>query len=49
MYVDEIDHLASADPAGAWQSADNYNPAHPFATIDEVAIATDLAGLNGNP
>jgi len=48
MYVDEIDHVVSTDQASAWHSADNYNPAHPFTTIDEVAIATDLVGLNGN-
>ena len=48
MYVDEINHVTNADPASAWQTADNYNPAHPFATIDEVAVAADLAGLNGS-
>lgn len=39
MYVDDIDHVAIPDPPSAWHSADNYNPAHPFPAIDEVAIA----------
>jgi hypothetical protein len=45
MYVDEIDHVAAADPASQWHTADNYNPARPFAAIDEVAIA-DHGRLN---
>jgi hypothetical protein len=45
LYVDEIDHVAIADPPSQWQSADNYNPAHPFAAIDQVAIA-DPGHLN---
>lgn len=39
MYVDEIDDVAAADPASSWQTADNYEPAHPFPAIDQVAIA----------
>jgi hypothetical protein len=39
LYVDEIDQVDAADPANAWGSADNYNPAHPFPAIDELAIA----------
>ena len=39
MYVEEIDYVAAADPASSWQSADNYDPAHPFPAIDQVAIA----------
>ena len=27
MFVDEIDHVATADPTTPWQTADNYNPA----------------------
>ena len=46
MYVDEIDHLTAADPASPWQTADNYNPAHSFASIDETAIAIDPGSLN---
>lgn len=30
LFVDAIDHVAAAEPASAWHSADNYNPAHPF-------------------
>lgn len=40
LYVDEIDHVVTADPASPWQTADNYNPAHPFTAIDEVAVAS---------
>lgn len=45
MYVDEIGLVATSDLAGPWQTADNYNPAHPFAAIDELAIA-DPGPLN---
>jgi hypothetical protein len=40
MHVDEIDHLAAADPASPWQTADNYNQTHPFPHIDQLVIAT---------
>ena len=39
MFVDEVDQVTAAEPAGQWQTADNYNSAHPFAAIDEVAVA----------
>lgn len=39
LYVDEIDHLAAADPDSPWDSADNYNPSHPSPAIDQIAIA----------
>jgi len=39
MFVDEIDHVITADPTGPWGTADNYNPAQPFPAIDEIAIA----------
>jgi hypothetical protein len=39
LYVDEIDHVNSADMASPWQTADNYNNSHPFPAIDEVTIA----------
>ena len=39
MFIDEIDHIDIADPASAWGTADNYNPAHPFPAIDQVAVA----------
>jgi hypothetical protein len=38
MYIDEIDHI-DADEQNAWGTADNYNPTHPFPTIDHLAIA----------
>jgi hypothetical protein len=47
MYVDEIDDVAAADPASPWQTADNYNPAHPFQAIDQVAIAITTRDPNG--
>ena len=46
MYIDEIERVTTADPSSPWQTANNYNPAHPFASIDQVAIATDPGGLN---
>lgn len=39
LYIDEIDQITAADQATAWGTADNYNPAHPFPAIDEIAIA----------
>jgi len=39
LFVDEIDQVHAAGPAGAWGTADNYNPSHPFHVIDEVAVA----------
>jgi hypothetical protein len=39
LFVDDINHAALADPAAAWETADNYNPAHPFNSIDRVSIA----------
>ena len=39
MYIDEIDHVLPADPPSTWATADNYNPAHPFPAIDQLAIA----------
>ncbi|MDQ3642260.1 MAG: WYL domain-containing protein [Actinomycetota bacterium] len=39
LFVDEVDHVGPAGPANAWGTADNYNPAHPFPVIDEVAVA----------
>ena len=43
MYIDQIDHIGAADPASTWQTADNYNPAHPFPAIDHVTIAVNNA------
>ena len=39
MFVDDIDHVAVADTASPWGTADNYNASHPFPAIDEVTIA----------
>ena len=39
LFVDEIDQVGSTGPAGAWGTADNYDPSHPFHVIDEVAVA----------
>ena len=44
LFVDEIDQVTAADPASAWGTADNYNPAHPFPAIDEIAIAISPDG-----
>jgi hypothetical protein len=39
LFIDEIDNVAVADPASAWQTADNYDYSHPFNSIDHVAVA----------
>ncbi|CAN5863582.1 MAG: hypothetical protein ACR2HR_00310 [Euzebya sp.] len=40
LFVDEIDQAVPADPTSHWQTADNYNPTHPFPhAVDEVTIA----------
>ncbi|MCA1700369.1 MAG: WYL domain-containing protein [Actinobacteria bacterium] len=39
LFVDEIDHVALAEPTTNWDSADNYNPARPFNAIDTVSLA----------
>jgi hypothetical protein len=39
LYIDEINHVTAADPTGAWQTSDNYNPGRPFPAIDHVTIA----------
>jgi len=44
MYIDDIDQVLAADPASPWQSADNYNPTHPFRFIAHVAIAITPVG-----
>ncbi len=43
MFVDEIDHVAPADPTTPWRTADNYNPSRPFNAIDHVAVAVGPA------
>jgi hypothetical protein len=44
MFVDEIEHIATADPTSPWQTAHNYNPAHPFPATDDVTIAVTPSG-----
>ena len=39
LYLDDIHHATLADPATTWETADNYNPAHPFNSIDHLHIA----------
>jgi len=39
LFVDEVDHVVTAQPASPWGTADNYNASHPFPAIDEVTIA----------
>jgi hypothetical protein len=39
LFVDEIDHVAAADKASTWGTADNYNHTHPFPAIDHLTIA----------
>lgn len=39
MYVDEIDHVAAANPPSPWTTGDNYNPSNPFPAIDELTAA----------
>ncbi len=45
LFVDDIDHACLADPATTWQTAENYNAAHPFNSIDHLAIAIDATLL----
>ena len=44
FFVDDIDHVAPAEPASPWQTADNYNHTRPFNAIDELAIAITPPG-----
>lgn len=39
LFIDEIEHIAAAEPASPWGSADNYNPNHPFNNNTDVTIA----------
>ncbi len=39
MFIDEIDHIAAADDTNPWGTADNYNPAHPLNTNNDVTLA----------
>jgi hypothetical protein len=48
LFVDEVDHVEPREPAGAWDSSDNYAPCHPFPVIDEVAVAVTADGSDGS-
>jgi hypothetical protein len=39
LYLDQIDQVFPAEQQTTWQTANNYNPAHPFPAIDTVTIA----------
>ncbi len=39
LFIDDICHATLADPTTTWETADNYNAAHPFNSIDQLAIA----------
>jgi hypothetical protein len=43
FFVDEVDHVVTAEPPSAWETADNYNSSHPFNAIDEVTVAVSPA------
>jgi hypothetical protein len=44
MFVDEIEHVVPSEDTAAWQSADNYDPKHPFSAIDAVIVAVESSG-----
>ncbi len=39
LFIDEICDVTLADPAAAWETADNYNASNPFNSIDRLSIA----------
>jgi WYL domain-containing protein len=39
LFVEEIYDVTLAEPATAWETADNYNPSRPFNSIDQLSIA----------
>ena len=43
FFVDDIDAV-TAEHASTWQTAPNYNAAHPFNAIDELTVAVTPAG-----
>jgi predicted DNA-binding transcriptional regulator YafY len=49
FFVDEVDRIDTAAPANAWETADNYNHAHPFNAIDELTIAITSGGPTTRP
>jgi hypothetical protein len=44
LFIDEVDQVIAADPASAWETADNYNWSHPFNAIDDVTVAITPGG-----
>lgn len=44
FFIADIDHVATDELASPWQTADNYNPVHPFNAIDELTIAITPPG-----
>jgi hypothetical protein len=43
LFVDEVAKVL-AEPGKDWQSADNYDPVHPFNSIDDVFVAVSADG-----
>jgi hypothetical protein len=43
FFIDDIE-VVTAEEATSWQTADNYNAAHPFNAIDELTIAVTPTG-----
>jgi hypothetical protein len=43
LFVDEVEKVVS-EAGKAWESAENYDPSHPFSSIDEVAVALSAGG-----
>jgi hypothetical protein len=43
LFVDEVGKVVS-EPGKAWAGADNYDPTHPFSSIDDVAVALPANG-----
>ena len=39
MFVDQVEQITASNPNEKWQTADNYNHAQPFNSIDHLAIA----------
>jgi hypothetical protein len=46
LFVDEVEHVL-VDMNAPWDTADNYNPAHPFPAIDQVALAVRAISRSG--
>lgn len=44
FFVDDIENVATDEATSPWQTADNYNPVHPFNAIDELTVAVTRTG-----